>query len=444
MTPQSRHRQRGPGPAVAATPLWYYALVPKDAARGLLLPLVPLFAVGQLGADLVDVGIVLAVGSLANVLGAVVWGRLADKARGKASVLTVAFVGAGASLSLAGVSADLGSYTLAIALWNFMVAASPPIAHVLAMERASRAEWPEAIARLNLVGNHGWILGLFGGAAGYWVVGQTGLAPATLFMVAAAGFIASAVILRAALPERGFGATIRDYFRHDLFESRMPEHPHALGRVTHLLPSARIWGEMRAHGREFSGSFAVYLFAVLFFFTGFACFYTPFPVFLSRDVGLAFELVFIVYGLSSVASGFTYRRAGRFVERTGIIKVQLMGLAARGAGFPVFLLLPYYATGNLGLVLATLLNAVLGVGWALINLTMMLAVPAMAPARYKGEALGLLSAFIGLGTVLGSYLGGATASEFGYAAAFVLAGLLVITGLKLVQLSGYEDNPLLT
>lgn len=388
-------------------------------------------------------GLVLAAGSLANVAGAILWGHLADKSRHRSAILVASFLGCAIALVFAGAASEVSTYLLWIGAWNFFVAASPPISNVLVMERARSGDWAEAISRFNLVGNYGWILGLLTGAAGFASLEILGAHPSALFYVAAAFFVLSAVVLRLTVPERGFRASLRDYFQHMLFEKRMPEHSGSTGRLTQWLPSTRALRALRDHSRNFSGTLGTYYFATLLFFIGFTSFYTAFPIFLRDDVHLVAGSIFLVYAASSVASTFMYRRSGAIIERGGVVKMQLIALAYRGAMFPVMILVPTFS-GGISFLIVALLNASLGLAWALINVTMTLAVPAMAPSQYKGEAIGLLNAVIGVATVVGSYLGGATASEFGYAATFVLAGLLVITGLKLVQLSGYEQNPLLT
>jgi MFS family permease len=183
----------------------------------------------------------------------------------------------------------------------------------------------------------------------------------------------------------------------------------------------------------------VYLLAAVLFFTGFAAFWAPLPLFLT-ETGFGSGQVFALYLASSLASAVLYEGAGRFAARYDVHVLQFGALAVRAVSFPAVALAAGLGAVTLGFGAAGFGLAAIGFTWAVIAVVGTAIVTQLAPAHARGEVLGVHTA---LGAVAGGFGGilGGWAASFGYLVAFGLAGGLVLAGAALVlSLRGFSEG----
>ncbi|MFC7044038.1 MFS transporter [Halobacteriaceae archaeon GCM10025711] len=183
--------------------------------------------------------------------------------------------------------------------------------------------------------------------------------------------------------------------------------------------------------RPFTTGLPVYLVATGLFFLGFAVFFGPLPAYLAAEQYTA-QQIFVLFVASSVASAVLYSRAADVARRTDLRRLNAGALAARGALFPAVTALGGVTWGFGGLLVVF---GLLGAFWAVIAVTATSLVTRLAPRYVRGKALGQYTALSGVGSGVGSVLGGAIAASLNYAAAFAVAGLLVLAGAGLALLA---------
>lgn len=285
------------------------------------------------------------------------------------------------------------------------------------------------------VSGYGWVVGLVVGTA--W----TALAPGVfgpvraqellfvlLSVVVAVGF----AIVRLRYPEPATVSIAR--FRRVY---RRLEMSPASGRVMRSVligPSRGYWaigGIRRDRIRRLRTPLWTYLGAVTAFSIGFAVFWAPVPAYLT-DVGFVDTTVFVLFLAANAGSAVCYERVGALSARFGSERAQLGALSARVVLFPAVAFVGTAAAGR-G-VLAALFLA-LGVTWAVVSVTSTGLIARLASPDRRGEAFGLYAAVTGIGTAVGSVIGGAVAARTTYLAAFVVAALAVAVGAGLVVAS---------
>ncbi|MDZ7701137.1 MAG: hypothetical protein U5J98_03220 [Halobacteriales archaeon] len=173
-----------------------------------------------------------------------------------------------------------------------------------------------------------------------------------------------------------------------------------------------------------------YLAAAVLFFTGFAAFWAPLPLFLT-GAGFTAAQIFGLYLVSSLASAALYDRVGTLVGRTDVRLLQTGALAARGLLFPLVALGTGFGLLALELGVVAFVLVLIGGTWAVIAVVGTAIVTRLAPAAVRGELLGVHTALAAVGGGVGGLLGGWAAS-FGYLLAFGVAGGLVVLGAALV------------
>ena len=178
-------------------------------------------------------------------------------------------------------------------------------------------------------------------------------------------------------------------------------------------------------------------------FSGFSAFYAFFPIFLADVAGLPSWQIFLVYIASHTASATAYAPVGRWVHDRGSRRMQTYAAAARAVLFPSFFLLPLLPLGAAGRFAAILaLHALVGVCWAVINVSGSLLMSQLSLPATRGRALGAYNAVQGFGAIAGPLLGGFTAHLAGYGAGFVLASVFIVAGVAaLTFLRAEEESP---
>lgn len=401
--------------------------------------IVPLYVV-ELGGEAFTLGVLAAAAAFVGVPGALAFGRIADRTGKRRVLVLVALAVVATTLALVPLTGSVTVVILANAAVWFAFAAAMPVLTLLAVADASTDAWSERIAQLNLYQGVGWAIGLALGAVwtGVGVRFATPIAIQRSFLWLVAACAGAALLLGARTfppdPEDE-AATIdrrrlqRALRRADRFSVRTVTFPFTPGR-------AQFSGlDPRTFVRRFTPTLALYFGAVVCFFTGFAAFFAPLPAYLI-DTGFESGDVFVLYFVSSVGAAVAFRGAGRLASRWNVPVLQSAGLCLRGGLLPVVALVGgAFGATALGLGLAAVVFAGIGVAWAVIAVTAGTLVSTLAPAAIRGEALGVYAALTALAGGLGSLLGGWLAADsyglaFGVAGGLVVVGALVVFGLR--------------
>ncbi|QHS15934.1 MFS transporter [haloarchaeon 3A1-DGR] len=430
------------------TERWLLAWGTGYAAVGAASLLIPLYAI-ELGAGAFLVGAMASTAAFAGVPGAILWGRLAARTRRRRPFVLVALASVAGVL---GVIPLLGSpWTLLVAnaaLW-FVVSAAAPVLNLIVVEGAPAADWDVRIGRLNAVQGYGWVAGLVLGTV--WTATVARMLPAAtaqelLFLVLAATSAAATLAAVRWYPERPttsperFARVFHRLNRTDWGAGRyLRATPYG---TTRLYWGIREWVDARRRGRQPGGSFDAplrrYLIAVALFSVGFAVFWGPMPVYLTES-GASTGTVFVLFLLANAGSAVCYSPVGRIVGQRGPYALQAVALGGRALLFPGIAVVGIAAPA-----IAPYANAVgftlIGVTWALIAVTATGIVTRLAAEPVRGYALGAYTAIAGIGTGLGSVLGGGVAEVAGYPATFAGAGLVVLAALGLFRRSVSLDG----
>jgi len=403
---------------------WFYAYLPNGMAGGATSPLIPLFT-RVLGGSVADVGAVAAASSIASVPSFIGWGNLSDRLHRRKVFVLIGFAGLALTLFLMGVSRSVPDFYFANLLAGVLAAASAPVGTVLILESTKREGWASRIAMFSRIGGIGWVVGLVLGVAWLQVspLEEAG-AMRALFIIGAA-----LALLSAFLAWRWIGepAAKVERKRVDFVDLhwRVERLRYLPMRLLHFLDLRNHAGKERRH----TPALRRYLLTVFLLFSGFTAFYAIFPIFLREVVQLSNPQIFLVYVASQVASAVSYSRVGPWVRDRGSRRLQGYASAARAVLFPAFLVLPLLPLSPLALFVAILvLHALVGLCWAVINVTGSILASQLATEESRGRVLGAYNALQGFGAIAGPLAGGFMAHFGGYAAGFAVASVFVVVG----------------
>jgi len=420
-----------------ASDRWLYALSLSAVASSVAGLLVPLYLV-RIGGDAAALGLSASLASLVGAPGAVFAGRYADRTGNHRGLVLTSLAVSAVTLGLLPLIHTVPAVIAVNALLAFALAAIAPVVTMLVVGDSPESNWGVRIARLNTVQGYGATAGLVIGSAWTLVVGgvfAAGATQASLFVLAAAFGVASAVLAARSLPRA-------DKLRvgprgSNRVATILTRTSRTVRDATVSVAANRIFWAVRSFSRrrvrrlrsEFPTVLWIYFGAAFLFFTGFAVFWAPLPLYLTT-AGFSSGEVFALYLVNNVASMVLYGGAGRLVGLYDVRLVQggALGLRA-GAFLGVGILGVGYlspdSVGPLAVVMAFL--AVVGVTWAFIAVTGTAIVSRHAPESARGGILGLYAALSAVGGSLGSLFGGWLAG-FGFGVAVLVAAALVVAG----------------
>lgn len=410
---------------------WLAAWSLGYAAVGAASVLVPLYAI-ELGADAFVVAVVAATAAFAGIPGALAWGSLSTRTGRYQPFLLVSLCLSAVAFLALPLAGSLPAVVAANAALQFAVAAAAPVLALLVVSGHPDADWDRRIGVLNAWQGYGWLAGLLAGAAWTAVAGRY-VAPVTAqrwFFYASAGACAAATVLAWRwLPGRPDVSAAR-FGRATGSIERLQRGAGQAARLSPFSGVRSFWALRRLHPRALAArltpALSGYLAAATLFFTGFAVFFGPLPSYLASDLGLASGNVFALFVVSSAASALAYERVGAATAVRSPAALQTLALAARVLLFPAVAFASLL--GALALPGLVALFVAVGLTWAVVAVTGTTIVARLAPPAVRGSALGAYTALGGLGTAIGSVVGGALATELGYVGAFAAAGALVLAG----------------
>jgi MFS family permease len=416
---------------------WLYAWGVGSVAFGGASLLVPLYIV-QLGASPVQLGLLAATAAVIGAPGAIVFGRLANRVEHRRTLVLLTLAGvAGALAAIPLVSSITAIIVANAALW-LVVASVAPVLTMLVVDDAPESAWSERIGLLNKYQGYGWAGGLVLGTVWPLVATQVGGGGSTtraLFWVLAACAGASALGAVRSLPQPAPEDHVTSERRVRRVARILSSSRRGIKGTTFAFsPNRLYWTTRGIHPRRLAGrinpALATYLAAATLFFTGFAAFWAPLPLFFT-EVGFGSGQVFGLYLASSLASAVLYEGAGRFASTYDVRLLQSGALAARGLLFPLVAVLTGLGAVSAGFAAAGVGLFVIGLTWAVIAVVGTAIVTRLAPPTVRGEVLGIHTALGAVAGGIGGVLGGWAAS-FGYLTAFAVAGGLVVAGAVLV------------
>jgi len=422
------------------TDRWLLALTTSALSSGIAGLLVPLYIV-RLGGGAAQLGLSAALSSLVGAPGAILAGRYADRTGNRRRVVLVALGVSALALTTLPLVRAVPVVIAINAVLAFAIAAISPVVTMLVVDDAPESAWNSRIARLNQFQGYGTTLGFVVGTAflvGAGAVLSTDTMQGVLFGLAALFGIGAAVLAGMWLP--GQSPPTVGPRRSDRIATLLTRTSRNVREATFSFGLARFFWSfkslsrrpIRSIGRDIPRPLAVYFLAAFVFFTGFAAFWAPLPLFLTeREFTSA--TIFGIYLVNNVGSTVLFGTAGRYADRYDVWHLQSSALGLRALCFLAVGLLGIAGVSLLAggsptaLAVVAFILVFVGASWAFIAITGTAIVSRLSPARVRGGILGIYGALSAIAGAVGSLLGGWLASH-GFEYAFGASVLLVLTG----------------
>lgn len=387
---------------------WSWFLVPLNASSSGLSTIIPIYILA-LGGQVREVAIAVFLSNLAMTLGAIFWGRLIDAMHWRSTIIVIC----SAAIALTAASmyfvSSITQLMALSALVGFFSVGPAPVTNLLVMEKSRRQDWLKTYSWTALISAAGLVIAM---AAGYfWLIQNDARSYAVACSVIA---MASLALTLAFVKDPVSRLDRRALLRSPALQYRLRQVPMIFFR----------WPSFSAPKLRKALSRKEMLFFVgtgLYFLSGNLLF-TPYTPFL-KEGGVSDSHVFLAYTVLHLCK-VVFLPFNHHLTRLGgeegmsrlayIPRVMGIGVATAAALLVV--------TSPLSILTLTLLAFVgTEVGYSMWSASTTSSLLKIIPPGQEGSVLGVNSAVVGAGLLIGSIAAGELSSSFGYSVTFGLA-----------------------
>jgi MFS family permease len=439
-----------PLPGRAVFPRWFYAHVPNRIAGGLTSTLLPLFVVQVLNGNMMSVGWLSSVTSLAGVPANILWGNLSDRTSRRLPFIFLGMLSFAATTIAMGFGGSVIFLAALSSLGSLLGTASGPASSALTIESVPSEQLPEAFGWLNQIMGVAYVGGMLIGMAWLeYLPPLLGNEPVMrgLFLFSGSLALLSPFMAAIWIKEPRQPLRVREFlpaFLGRMNLSVVERTPFHLPRNLHFY----LQPQWLRHLRELvAGDLGKYYLYTLLMFLGVNLAFMPLPVYLSEVLGASNGQVFLISLVKSVVDTFFFVPMGRLLMRRRGIGLQAQAAFVRMFLFAILGGLALLRPGPVALLIVGAVQVLNGVTWAAISVSGPTAVAVLAPKGTEARAMGTYNAVMSAAGILGGPLTGFLVDRFGYGvsygtAAFVmLLTALLMWSLKSEALRGAPDVP---
>jgi MFS family permease len=383
--------------------MWRLGFFFHEMAFGLLSVFIPLYVI-TLGGSLVDIGILTAAALFATVPASLFWGYICDRTRRYKLYILLSFASATILLYFFTLTTSVGLFIVLYVVMAALHVAHEAPKNVLIAEHFSREEWEKSYASYEGFTEIGWLMGLLLG-----------------FLVSLVGFNSNFIIfLCSGLNLVAFVLSI--FLVADpllIFERRLVGIEKRIDRAYQgAWAASEVLDGMSMREKLKGESLLAFGFGLLLFSLASSVFFTPLPIFFSRQLALPTGMVFVVYMLNSGGGVAGYFYAGKRALRTeGKLQMRRIVL------FRSILVLSLVGLVQIAFypeIAAAVILILMGFAYALYYVFMLSLSMELIPMGRTG----LLDVLVGAGGACGSFLGPLVAQVLGFLPQFLIAGTI--------------------
>ena len=385
--------------------MWRLGFFFHEMAFGLLSVFIPLYVVTpEIGGSLVDIGIMTSVALLSAIPASFFWGYICDKTRRYKLYILLSFISATIILYLFTLATNIITFIVLYAIMSMLHVAHEAPKNVLIAEHYSREEWGKSYALYEGVTEIGWFLGLLLG-----LFAATIALTANYTLLLCSGLNLIAFVLSIFLVTDPLLIFER---RLVSIEKKIDFTYRGIGAASKILDGLSLREKLKGD------SFFAFGVGLVLFSLASSLFFTPLPIFFSKDLAFPASMVFMVYMLSSsgAVAGYFFvgKRASSPEAKTHMQRTVLL------RSILVFSLVAIVEFSISTSILASVILVFMGFAFAVYYiLTLSLSMELIPSGR-----TGLFDVLVGIGAAAGSFLGPFLAELMGFLPQFLIASAI--------------------
>jgi MFS family permease len=381
-----------------------------NASSNGLATIIPIYMLA-LGGEVREVAIAAFLSNLATTLGAVFWGKLIDAMHWRKTIIAACSAAIAITCGSMYFVSSIPLLMLLSALVGFFSVGPAPVTNLLVMEKSRKEDWLKTFSWTSLISAAGLVIAM---AAGYlWLMQYNAQSYAVICSAVAVLSLALTMMFvkdpPATLERKAITMTSA------ALVDRLKQVP-----VIFLKPMS----DLSLTKLQASVSRKEFLFFAgtgLFFLSG-NLLYTPYTPFL-KSGGVSDSQVFLAYTVLHMSRVFFLPFNHRLVTMGGEEAMGRLAYIPRMFGIVLAVAAAFlFAVNPASILMLTLAVFVAAeVGFSIWSTTTTSSLLKMIPDGRAGSVLGVNSAIIGAGLLIGSLAAGEVATTFGYGITFALA-----------------------
>ncbi len=383
--------------------------------------IIPIYILA-LGGHVREVAIAAFLSNLAMTLGAVFWGRLIDALHWRSTIIVICSAAVAVTAASMYIVSSIPILLVLSALIGFFSVGPAPVTNLLVMEKSRKEEWLKTFSWTSLTSAAGLVIAM---AAGYfWLMQYDIQSYAAGCSVIAISSVVLTVIFVKDPPSRFERAAL---VRWPSLIYRLRLVPVMFLKPMSDLSIARL---RRSASRK---EFLLFAGTGLFFLSG-SLMFTAYIPFL-KDSGITDSEVFLAYTILHLSKIFFLPFNHRLVGRGGEEAYGRLAYIPRLSGITLAVGAALLLAGNpMSILLITLCAFVATeIGYSIWSTTTSSSLLRIIPTGHEGSLLGINSAFVGAGLLIGSLAAGEVSAAFGYAATFSVAIVIALASFLIIS-----------
>lgn len=389
---------------------WSWYLLPLNASSTGLSTIIPIYLLA-LGGSVREVAIAMFLSNLALTLGAIFWGKLIDAMHWRRTIIAICSAAIAITCASMFFVSSIPVLMLLSALVGFFSVGPAPVTNLLVMEKSRKEDWLKTFSWTTLISSAGLVIAM---VTGYlWLMQYDAQSYAVICSAIAVSSLALTMMLvkdpPATLERKAIAMSPA------ALVDRLKQVPVMfLKPVSDLSLSKLRMSMSRKEFLFFAGT-------GLYFLSG-SLMFTPYTPFL-KDSGVTDSQVFLAYTILHLSKVFFLPFNHQLVAKGGEEKMGRLAYVPRMFGIALAAAAAFlFASNPASILMATLAAFVaVEVGFSIWSTTTTSSLLKMIPDGRAGSVLGVNSAIIGAGLLIGSIAAGEAAATLGYGATFALA-----------------------
>jgi MFS family permease len=376
---------------------------------------IPLYIVTPaIGGNLFDLGILIAFALFLSIPASFFWGYISDKTRRYKLYILLSFISATILLYLFTLATNVITLTILYAIMAMLHVAHEAPKNILIAEHYSHEDWGKSYASYEGFTEVGWLIGLLVG------------------MFASTFALSSTYILSLCSILNLVAFVLSTIFVTDpmlIFERRLVNIERKIDYTSRGVSAASRLMEGLPIGEKLKNeNFFAFGIGLVLFSLATNLFFTPLPLFFSRDLSFPTSMIFMIYMLSSGGSVVGYFLAGSRASspnaRTYMRRIVLLRSVL------VFSLIVVVNFAAVTTFLASVILVLMGLAYGLYHILTLSLSMELIPSGKSG----LFDVLMGLGAAFGSFLGPFLAHQLGFLPQFLVAGVVFFSAYLVLKI----------
>lgn len=382
--------------------------------------IIPIYILA-LGGQVREVALAAFLSNLAMTLGAIFWGKLIDSMHWRSTIIAICSAAIAITAASMFFVSSIPVLLLFSALVGFFSVGPAPVTNLLVMEKSRKDEWLKTFSWTSLISAVGLVIAMVAGY--FWLLHYNAQSYAVACSAIAISSLALTIIF---VKDPRMTLDRRALLRMPALTFRLRQVPMIFLKQRSEFSAAKI--RMSLSKKEimfFAGT-------GLFFLSGNLMF-TPYTPFL-KDSGVSDAEVFLAYTILHLCKVVYLPFNHRIVALKGEDAMSRMSYIPRIVGIALAVAAALLVVANPGSILMITLLAFVGteIGFSLWSATTTSALLKIIPSGQEGRVLGINSAVIGAGLLIGALAAGEVSAAFGYGATFALAIAVAVASFALI------------